>query len=1672
MYHNGVTNNNLFSNLDYLLIPDSEVENSTNNQITVIEKSENLIIWGSNQEGALNIPNVFNTQSNFVKSGENVFKKISLGFNHVVAQYSNNYLVGWGDNSYGQNNFSRGYTMTDFDAGINTNYFVDSRGRIHGLGQDLLFSDVSLYTGQIINPQIFVDRGVGEGGLPQPLYKYALNIKSVKAGSGYVIAVTNNGKITGWGMFAIPPEESIITGYLGENLNNQEALTFNGTLNSGSYVTINLTGSWSGYKVIWTQSSDGSTFSGLNLYNNNVPYFSGASFDDDGQGPAIYNGYLNKNTDRLQVILTGNGNTPATSGSGFLGVEILGYLGKDWQQKSMVIDHSAFSRINSIGKVKDIAAGYSHALALFENGVITGWGDNLLEQLSFSTSRLSGIMSGVKISTKVNDNLFLGAAYPIITDIKTTGLINSDPTGWRIDYKDNRLGVTGIIVETSLDQISWYQSQLQLVSKTVSGDAINFDASGYYVRLISFSGSEPVTGSFSIFNPDANLFEKQSDYKLYNEYKPFLQNTWTKKDLWKNSLGKSNFNFISGRKFIVRSLPEAAEEFSYEALQHGLISGQLNTMLGIVSGIFLVVDSTAAGSPFAIVHPENSQEKMAGNPVEVVITDLGTTIKLDNSALTDRNLSQILFNRDGSKQMLCRKIDVLRSEDFGTDWFYNGVFWGDRAAFTFSSSPVSPSGYRSSLSPNGDTWNVFFNSENLVSAPPSNINFGLSLYNLNVNSDFEFPSLYLGPISMAADELQTGVDYPPVTSSEDFDVWAYPRLHFPAGSPRMGGATFFASGLGEEVRPVGTVSGQLNTMSGIMSGEFADFEYRKFLYPDNDGSAADFYTQAGVIGAENGVAVLITGLGSPDDIRKWIAVNNYKSNPFTFEFKSSHSSDLYTVLIGSSGENDSATYTVDPLGINTTLSSSGRLWLFPNWNSGIYSGYFEESPMLNTPLVKSLRYRYRFPYSTCERSVCPTYPQEFYERTATIKSDIFITGNNTGKYYWKSAKITDNKNVYGIVENNAIGKNLASISFTSGFYINNSAIFGLENIPNAFSGNVLQIYSNNKNWVELDISEDGKYQTAIANTSNSGYIYITSDSGNNWKEVGLYSGLFKKVKVSSNGKYQMILNQTGNLKDVYSSNDYGNSWIPNRFYDDWIDIAVADNGLQAVINFQDLYYNYFKDYNENFKKIKDSQILDISAGYNSNLVVTKNKISYEEGENFDVIDLEDGNEFDELIDRSPVVIKDSWFSNSNSLYYLSKMYNKKPSYLAPSGEFTFDFISGRKFLVRSLLGAAVEFSYEALENGKISGQLNTMSGITSGAFLVYVPGGDPIAIVHPDNSESEMGYPIEVLITGLGTFVVATGITSANNFIKWYQNRWNVYYDYNKLIYYSSENTFYPWQVNAWSGLTTGVTGTFAEFNPGYALKTGFTGGNFGTITKYIEPSIFDTVVCNEIIFDEVDYCPGLGNYPWISTSLTTVETEITNPGGAPFIGVPNSFTSIIGPGISKTFYTGQFVSTGSPFNQTVSLSMGYNLFPPYNQLYSGFQKIITGWTGTNTFAPHCIKLDSGSFVKIIRSGNFRLGGVQWFSSNKNPNELSSDEKLYWSGSLKSFNLLGGDLSTGGTPINIFASQASFENTVFSGIGYLPERDNFLYISGENIDGSAFLTISGNKGYYNIINCS
>lgn len=983
-----------------------------------------LTVWGTNSENQLNIPYLFNSGENNLKSGFENITKVSLGYDHGVLQYiandGNKYLKAWGQNYFGENNINPNFFYKNFDAGINTTYTVDNYGRIHAYGLDAILSDVSLYSGEIINwafsnPDLFPNNG----GLPSPLKDYELNIDSVSAGSGYVIALTIDGKITGWG-------------------------------NSGN---------------------------------------------------------------------------PVISGKKYTG-------------------------INALGFVTGISAGYEHALALLSNGIITGWGNNSYGQLNFNT----GVISGVKVATKSYDNLFMGCYYPIITGVKT-GLFNTNFTGWIINYIGTGKNITGINIERSLNLIDWtgdFKTGFKTLN-TLTGSGYQLDNNNYYIRLITSNISgEKITGAYSIFNPNNNLSKIGGDYKIYYDYKPNINNVWKKQESWKDSVVIFN-QYVSGQE-----------------------------------------------------------------------------------------LSQILFNDNGEKQLIYRKFDIFHSIDSGNSWRFK--------ANTVFDTGYYLSGVNLSWSPNGNTLNSIFYKDyplfNYGDNPNDFSSQGLVLFDTNFNNINNFSSLTTIPISYSIDESQ-----------------------------------------------------------------------------------------------QNG-----------DKQNLWI--QDYSNSSLTFGFKFSHLSNLYSVLIGDSGTYDY----YDNTSTLQTLNFSGRLVLFENWKTGIYTGYFIDGVTTGRAFVYSLNNRYNFPLYACSGSTC-LFPDPFFERTATFKNSGYYTGNNLMQnVYWKIAKITDNKKVYGVIENNQIGKHLAYISFQTGIFQNYDA-----NYFNNFSGKNLNIYRNNKNWVDLDISEDGKYQTAIANTGLSGYIYITENSGQSWKEVGLYSGNFNKVKVSKNGKYQILLKETGNnVKDIYSSNDYGNNWYQHNFYDNWIDIAVANNGLQSVINKDNIYYNYFQNYNENYLQIKNNKILDIAAGYSSNLILTDKVLSGNKISDSILDYIEDNTSI--ISDYSSAIIENSWYESSNGIYRYINNYNNKPAYFS-TGDF----------------------------NGN-----------------------------------------------------------STNNFIRWDKNRWNIYYNYDIIIYYSTENTFYPWEVTSWSGLTTGVTGTFKQMNPYYYYNTGYTGGNFGTIKKYT-PIVPDGQIigCSGYIFDE-----------------------------------------------------------------------------------------------------------------------------------------------------------------------------------------------------------------------------
>ena len=466
--------------------------------------------WGANDLKQLNLP--FNRSSLFDGNLITGFKnatQLALGEYHGIGIYNNSYLTGWGDNRYDQFSFK---LLPDFhyyigarslDANSNTSYIVDKFGHIHGYGGDLIFENID--TGNVINWNFYLN--IGLNPTPFAISKYPKNFSAVSAGSGYVLGLHSSGFVTGWGNNA-----QSITGQITGFLRTGNSLIFNQNIDPGSYVTINLislTGtSWTGFRAIWEQSQNNTTFSNLNLYNSGNTYTSGLAVIDGGLGQAIYSGYLDSDKSFLRVTLTGTGITSTESGSGDLGVLITGYSGINWDSDSLkVINYSTINTINSLGFITGISAGFGHTLAMMSGGKVTGWGDNSLNQLNFDTS----IFSGIKISTKANHNLVLGRPKPIITSV------SKNNHNWTVDFSCVDTNPTSFVFERSINKQVWVSINGSIISNgRISGDFFPNDDQDYFCRLIERKGNSFYTGSVANFNPYYFYFSPSQDSKLYN----------------------------------------------------------------------------------------------------------------------------------------------------------------------------------------------------------------------------------------------------------------------------------------------------------------------------------------------------------------------------------------------------------------------------------------------------------------------------------------------------------------------------------------------------------------------------------------------------------------------------------------------------------------------------------------------------------------------------------------------------------------------------------------------------------------------------------------------------------------------------------------------------------------------------------------------------------------------------------------------------------------------------------------------------------------------------------------------------------------------------------------------------------------------------------------------------
>lgn len=105
-----------------------------------------------------------------------------------------------------------------------------------------------------------------------------------------------------------------------------------------------------------------------------------------------------------------------------------------------------------------------------------------------------------------------------------------------------------------------------------------------------------------------------------------------------------------------------------------------------------------------------------------------------------------------------------------------------------------------------------------------------------------------------------------------------------------------------------------------------------------------------------------------------------------------------------------------------------------------------------------------------------------------------------------------------------------------------------------------------RNWACVDMSSDGKYQTAL---ENYGEVYCSKDFGVTWTALAnpaFVDNNWISVSLSATGQYQTIVQQGGL---VYCSNDYGVNWTavadPNLRNKDFRAVSVSSDAIYQCI---------------------------------------------------------------------------------------------------------------------------------------------------------------------------------------------------------------------------------------------------------------------------------------------------------------------------------------------------------------------------------------------------------------------------------------------------------------------------------------------------------------------------
>jgi alpha-tubulin suppressor-like RCC1 family protein len=500
--------------------------------------------WGDNTFGQVAGTTIYNNANEIFTGNWNITpaanittnaKKISAGWAHSLLVYNpTNKITGWGDNTYNQALGGNSLTkVSEISAGHRSSLATISGeskdGRVTGWGNSpdvaqlhplvgtysLKYSNIKkiqfsdLDGGSAANVKWCLLSGDGKLALntitSSPVNPMSLtNISDISMGASHVLALLNNGRVTGWGGYTSEQQASRgnnITGVTGisAGYNTSLALLNNGKVTGWGSNTFGQVSGTTEFLSNWEQCPVAQITGAKKVIVSIAGYYSFALLNDgtvtgwgddsefrvsDGLGLTgvkdISLGYIHG------LALLNNG-------------KVTGWGNNDYDQ--------AFGG-NSLTGVSGISAGALHNLALLKNGKVTGWGYIAEEDIDgyIAGGNLTGV---VAIEAGNNDN------YVIMNDSNLP--LNNYVTGWGPQAGlDSQIFNSATVVDKGPNQVSGINAGIFYSSVEVNNNtqyAVDIFQTGKVITNYGYSQFD--FNNIDFFGDKTNSLAKFKKLKKY-----------------------------------------------------------------------------------------------------------------------------------------------------------------------------------------------------------------------------------------------------------------------------------------------------------------------------------------------------------------------------------------------------------------------------------------------------------------------------------------------------------------------------------------------------------------------------------------------------------------------------------------------------------------------------------------------------------------------------------------------------------------------------------------------------------------------------------------------------------------------------------------------------------------------------------------------------------------------------------------------------------------------------------------------------------------------------------------------------------------------------------------------------------------------------------------------------